>query len=353
METISIYIYNQKFMMNFVNRLYNYLNNNNNSLLYIQKSIQGGHHVNLTLHQKDENINKYINHLMSSYNPLDKIDYDKMERYIKLVADSEGYEPNMNIKNDGTILTTLNYIIEKNYFSPIYSNKVYKDVLIYITKIALYLERINYFNTSEDKQNIILSKLFLNLGLLFNNNLRYGYLSMKSNILYFNSQLKNIEGKITKEQYLRYYKLVNDYSYLEKKFINEDISKFLYANKDSFFNKIVNELNDYFYRKILDNIDLYYQNLSSAEAFFDKSKDIENLHNFHKTFFSNKKFIEYYQDPRFLAYKYTADTLYKLLPQIHVSPIRRQKITKIVSDKVETNYNLTWEKVYAELNHNF
>lgn len=353
METISIYIYNQEFMRYFVNNLYSYFNKYTSPLIYIQKSIQGGDHVNITLREKDREFERYLNDIMSIYNSLDEINTHKMRRYIQLVANSEGYEPNTDIKPDGTILTTSNYIVEKKYYSPVYSKEVYKDVLVYITKIALYLESIGFFEMKEDKQNIILSKLFLNLGLLFNNDLRYGYLSMKSNILYFNSQLESIKNRITESQYLKYYNLVNHYSYKEKSFINEEISSFLTANKDSFFYKIVKKINEYFYTKIINGADLYSHNLSSAESFFDNSKEIVDLHKFHKTFFSSRKFINYYKDPKFLAYKYTADSLYKLLPQLHVTPIRRQKITKIVSDKVEANYNLTWEKVFEELNNNF
>ena len=41
------------------------------------------------------------------------------------------------------------------------------------------------------------------------------------------------------------------------------------------------------------------------------------------------------------------------MPLLNVNPLRKQKITKMVSDKVETGYDMTWEESYADMQELF
>ena len=50
-----------------------------------------------------------------------------------------------------------------------------------------------------------------------------------------------------------------------------------------------------------------------------------------------------------MIYRYTVDVLYQIMPLLNVNPLRKQKITKMVSDKVETGYDMTWEDSYADM----
>ena len=54
-----------------------------------------------------------------------------------------------------------------------------------------------------------------------------------------------------------------------------------------------------------------------------------------------------------MIYRYTVDVLYQIMPLLNVNPLRKQKITKMGSDKVETGYDMTWEDSYADMQELF
>ena len=73
-----------------------------------------------------------------------------------------------------------------------------------------------------------------------------GYLSMKSNILFFNLQLEKLKGTMSPEKYKRYHHLVNFLDETEQSYIKENIEIFLNENKSSFYKQFVEELYQFF-----------------------------------------------------------------------------------------------------------
>ena len=96
---------------------------------------------------------------------------------------------------------------------------------------------------------------------------------MKSNILFFNLQLEKLKGTMSPEKYKRYHHLVNFLDETEQSYINENIEIFLNENKSSFYKQFVEELYQFFSDEF-EKGNLYYENLSDAESFVQKSQRV-------------------------------------------------------------------------------
>ncbi len=340
---LSVFINNLTFSNKLISEVYSLLNEKSMSNVWIKKSIQRGHHIELYSQNLVDlkRLESFLAGVLESYTPVN-IEKTKLKRQIMTVSSAENKEAELNIQPDGTLLLEEIDIEGSNLSSLETELNVEKKKM----ELILYLEKNGFFNKSESQQNILLTKLFLNLGLLFNNNLKMGYLSMKSNILFFNLQLKNLKDTMSQENYSRYYQLVNSLSSEEQMFIDENIEKFLAENEDSYFKTFVEKLYQFFTDE-LKNGRLYHQNMSDAKSFLQQAREKRQLTEFHENFFTNKEFLLQHSSPPFVLYRYTVDVLYQVMPLLNVNPLRKQKITKMVCDKVETGYDITWKDSYA------
>lgn len=349
---LSVFINDLAFSNSLIIKIYSFLNNKAIKEIWVKKSIQRGHHLELFSLNKEylKTMEDFIVGELSSYSPVN-VPEMKLKKQIMSVAAAENTEADLNIQPDGTILFEE---VEELYQDKVRLNSYETELVVEKKKmeLILYLESIGFFNEPENQQNILLVKLFLNLGLLFNNNLKMGYLSMKSNILFFNLQLEKLKGTMSPEKYKRYHHLVNFLDETEQSYINENIEIFLNENKSSFYKQFVEELYQFFSDEF-EKGNLYYENLSDAESFVQKSRKNRQITDFHKKFFTNQAFLSHHASEPFVIYRYTVDVLYQIMPLLNVNPLRKQKITKMVSDKVETGYDMTWEDSYADMQELF
>lgn len=338
---LSVYINNLSFSNKLLVKIYAVLNENKYSNVWVKKSIQNGNHLEFY----SENFSRLaaLKELISDeileYSSIVK-DENKIKRQIIAASRVEGVEPELELKADGTVL------LEKSKLS--FDNSLYSKSTAYSIEdskmeLILYLEKEGYFTLDENKQNIVLTKLFLNLGLLFDNNLKLGYLSMKSNILFFNEQLKRMN--IPYEKYQKYYDKVNSLDKVEQSFIDESIEIFIQENVNSFFKSFVNEIYNFFDKESRSG-KLYTSKLSNGDSFIKTSREQGILTDFHKTLFTDKNFLNQHSSESFNIYRFTVDFLYQVMPLINTSPLRKQKITKMVCDKVEIGYNMSWQDSY-------
>ncbi|MGT2834945.1 hypothetical protein ACVRZC_06290 [Streptococcus hyointestinalis] len=342
---LSVFINNLAFSNKLIIEIYSLLNEKKLSNIWIKKSIQRGHHIEIYSPNLSDlkELESFLAKSLKNYAPV-TIEESKLKKQIMTVSSVENTEADLDIQPDGTLL--LEEIKTSTEGSSLSSPKTVLAVEEKKMELILYLEKIGFFNKSESQQNILLTKLFLNLGLLFNNNLKMGYLSMKSNILFFNLQLQSLKDTKYQENYEHYYHLVNSLSSDEQIFIHENIETFLEENEDSYFKVFVEELYQFFTDE-LEKGHLYYQNMSDAESFLQWARENGQLTEFHKNFFTNRDFLSQHSSIPFALYRYTVDVLYQIVPLLNVNPLRKQKITKMVCDKVETGYDITWEDSYA------
>lgn len=342
---LSVFINNLFFSNKLISKMYSLLNEKDMTDVWIKKSIQNGHHIELYSHNiADINVLKsFLVSALEDYTPIN-IEESKLKKQIMSVSSAEHTEAGLNIQPDGSLLLEeIGTPTEGSSLSSLETRLVVEKKKM---ELILYLEKIGFFNKSEAQQNILLTKLFLNLGMLFNNNLKMGYLSMKSNILFFNLQLESLRDTMSQENYYRYHQLVNSLSLDERTFIYESIEKFLEENKESYFKIFIENLYQFFSDE-LDEGHLFYQNMSDAESFLQWARENGQLTEFHKNFFTNQDFLTQHSSLPFVLYRYTVDVLYQVMPLLNVNPLRKQKITKMVCDKVEIGYGITWEDSYA------
>lgn len=345
---LSVFINDLAFSNKLIIKVYRLLNEKAIKDIWLKKSIQRGHHLELFSFEREhlKIMEEFIVGELEEYSPVD-ISERKLKKQIRSVANAENVEANIDIQLDGTVLLEE---VEEQDSQKVRLNSFETELAVEKKKmeLILYLEGLGFFRENENQQNILLTKLFMNLGLLFNNNLKMGYLSMKSNILFFNLQLEKMKSKMSLEKYKQYYRLVNFLDVIEQNFINEGIENFLIENESSFFKYFVEDLYQFFTDE-LEKGNLYYKNLSDAESFVQKSKENGQITDFHKQFFTNQNFLSHHSSLPFVIYRYTVDVLYQVMPLLNVNPLRKQKITKMVSDKVETGYDMTWEDSYATM----
>ena len=342
---LSVFINNLAFSKMLISKIYSLLNEKSMSNVWIKKSIHRGHHIELYSQNLADlkELESFLVGALENYTPVN-IEESKLKKQIMTVSSVENTEAKLDIQPDGTLLLEeIEVAAEESSLSSLETELAVEKKKM---ELILYLEKIGFFNKSESQQNILLTKLFLNLGLLFNNNLKMGYLSMKSNILFFNLQLKNLKDTMSQENYERYYQLVNSLSSDEQKFIHEKIETFLAENEESYFKIFVEKLYKFFTDELKKG-HLYYQNMSDAESFLQQARERGQLTEFHKNFFTSQEFLSQHSSLPFVLYRYTVDVLYQVMPLLNVNPLRKQKITKMVCDKVETGYGITWEDSYA------
>ena len=289
----------------------------------------------------------FVKDLMKDYKPI-VIEREKIIRQIKENSLLEKTKENYFLHEDGEICITTTGKTNKIQEDPTYVNEIKEKVDKLKMKLLAACVAEGYFEKNEGEQNVLLTKLYLNLTLLFNGKMEFGYLSLKSNIIYFNAQLAALKGKVSEIKLNKYYSLANELSSFEEKFVNEKMELFLSENKNLEFKKNIEKLYSLFILAF-QNKKLNTTDISNGDRFFENSEYLSEVPEFHKKFFSNQDFLNAYKSENFIAYKYTVDAIYQLMPLLNVSPVRKQKITKMVSDKVEKNFNITWEDSYNNL----
>ncbi|PER42601.1 hypothetical protein COL26_21600 [Bacillus thuringiensis] len=345
----NVYMYNKEFSKATQMKIYKYITSKQLKKVIVQRSIQNGHHISVIFWEKEDQREfiEYMENIIKGYLP-ETIDKEKLRKKIQVVSRMEEVYPQTNIRDDGAIESFESNKIPTFKINPIYSNDVFEEVELIKTKLMIEFNRNSFFKMDQDEQNIMVAQLYLNAGLLHKSGLKFGYLSLKSNILLFEEQLKSIKEKIDPEKYKKYWELVFNMTELEHEFIEHGLAKFFDTNKSGFFRKYIHELNNLFLVNISKNT-LDQQNISSGEKFFENGQHLKEIPEFHNTFFNNKYFLNEYKSEHFISYKYVMDTLYQLMLLLNISPIRKQKITKIASDAVEAYYQTNWKEVYQEM----
>lgn len=346
---LSVYVYDLDFLNKLVATFYNFINKKNFRDVFLKKSIQRGHHIELVSENKQalECMKKYACTLMKQYKHVE-INQKKLSRQIRTVSGIEGIKADTNFVEDGSIFLEESNENNKNTASALYSEETRKKAEKLKMKLVLHLENASFFNLNLIDQNIVIAKLFLNLGLLFNGDLELGYLSMKSNILFFEAQLESLRDNVSGEVYRKYKDAIDLYENDELKFINEDMKAFLKSNEKSFFASFIEEVYEFFNLEC-EKGKLYSENLSTAETFLANETKKGRLTDFHKTFFSDRDFLFQHSSTKFVTYRYTVDLLYQTMPMLGISPLRKQRIIKMMCDKVEKGYEISWKDSYRKI----
>lgn len=285
---LSIFINNLSFSNKLLCTIYSYLNESNMNTVWINRSIQRGHHIELHSQYLSDlkELENFLAEAFENYTPI-SIKKEKLKKQIMTVSIVENKEAELAIQPDGT--TLLERIDSSKEGSSLSSIETELAIEKKKMELIFFLEKTGFFNKSESQQNILLTKLFLNLGLLFNNNLRIGYLSMKSNILFFNQQVKTLKKTVLQKKYEYYYQSVNFLSLEEQMFIDENIEVFLSENEKSYFKRFVVNLYQFFYQESKKG-HLHYENLSSAVSFLQQAREKGDITEFHENFLLIKNF---------------------------------------------------------------
>ena len=172
---LSVFINNLSFSNKLIGKVYSLINEKRMSDVWIKRSIQRGHHIELYSHNLAylNELEIFLTEALKNYTPVN-IEKTKLMKQIITVSSAENTEAKIEIRPDGTLL--LEEIAISTEESSLSSSETKLAVEKKKMELILYLEKNGFFNKSESQQNILLTKLFLNLWLLFNNDLKMGYL---------------------------------------------------------------------------------------------------------------------------------------------------------------------------------
>lgn len=348
MRVLRCYVYDSFKSHDFMSHIINFINKNRLEDITIQKGFVKGFHIEITYPEGKINVDleDYVKKLLEkNKTEYSKKHYERFEKAIKSVQRLEEVDCEVTpLYEDGQLIIEANGFLEAR--KRLSSDKVNLDIERLKTKFICSINE-KWCQLNEEEKNIELTKMFFITSALNPNGIRVGYLSLRSNYEYFKQQLLEINNQQAIDKWLSF---IEYRSEEEKQFIKNGVDSFLNQEFDSelIFSKLKELINEVrpIISKAFDEGELYINNMYMADDFFDRHK---NVHDFHKTFYSNKKFVSLYHEKGFIVYRYIISTLYSLMPLLHISPLQKQKITGLVAESVEGKYNMTWRDIYKEM----
>ncbi|WP_147469035.1 hypothetical protein [Limosilactobacillus reuteri] len=229
--------------------------------------------------------------------------------------------------------------VDNNYYQPNWDflpkdDQLYLIYKLLINGLAKFINKVDYWAKDSTVQNFLVAQLLNSLCSLNQLGITHGYLSLLSNRNYFLSQINVVfsnsdVNKICKSIYTLndreldqiYDKPKIDDEFLKTLFnITEKIDRKFYINKDA---------------------------LSNPEHFFDSDYKME-YSKFHKTFLTNPVLLHNYKSKQFYIYRFLMSIIFRLLPVLDISLLRRNHILQLCILNIETYFNITWESQYYE-----
>ncbi|MFU1793967.1 hypothetical protein ACM1RC_08875 [Paenibacillus azoreducens] len=348
LKSLQCFLYDNDALNQLIRKTVAFLNENDIRDVIIQKDWVQGFHLNLTW-AAAENVMGLENHISSLLSGNDsrygEQDYERFEVMMETLKKMEGYQGEvLPLMKDGSVLNvTSAEVLKKNPLCGPHINLQVEKLKTEILR-RIYLDWTEY---SLEQQNMEITKVFFITSQLSPGGIRYGYLSLRSNFEYFKQQLTELKNK---DRAAAYYTSIHSRTEAEQEFIQNGVAEFLNEVYDNepFFNNMRDLIQrlQHVYSEAFEAGELYVKEMHFGDDFLDRHP---NASEFHKAFFTNPEFLKQYRSKEFIVYRFIASTIYSLLPLLSISPIRKQKITGMVADSVESHFSTNWLEVYNDM----
>lgn len=282
------------------------------------------------------NKKKYFeNNILESITIIEQSEKKKSLSFLTADKDIDVKEINSFFSNIDEVSQEDYDVTEKfPFFSePLFFYNAYKKVIRTITD---YLCSTSYFKTTVEKQNILVSNLFMAVANTHSEGLSHGYISYYSNLKYFLTQLKTI---CTNNELSGIKKSIFHMSEEEKNYTiqSNNIDDLLIVNIQNLSNYLKS-----------NSTKIKKEKLPSPEFFFENSKISMEYSEFHKYVFTNKILIQRYKNVNFYIYRIIMDMYFRILPLLGVSLARRNHIIYLFISRMEKRFNINWENQLEE-----
>ncbi|MFT8759527.1 MAG: hypothetical protein ABF786_08850 [Oenococcus oeni] len=336
MTVYRIYIYDNIQLNDVLKELYGIIESHNLQHISVKKSYYHGFHLAV----RDNRHYKTLSDFCSRVNILDttNINYERIKKQIKMISQTEeSPHSNFPLKKNGTIVVT-----EDNFLSPGRQVLSAQDVEKIEELETIFLSKIysRWVDLTVAQQNIRLRNLWIYFASMHRLGVTSGYLAFKSNIEYFKEEIKDLSEP--KRNYI-----LNKIQETEEESAlnNTSISEIL-TNKDFFKDEGIKfiEKVTYLVKKAIQKKSVNLTAMYYPDDFFDRH---EHWSNFHDKFYHEVKFVKNYHSDTFVAYRLIIGILYSILPELNVSNLRKEKISGLVANKVETEKETNWKEVFS------
>ncbi|MEK3901440.1 MULTISPECIES: hypothetical protein [unclassified Paenibacillus] len=349
LRTINCYLYDSKAVALLVRSILSFVQTSKLENLILQKSWVYGFHLKVTLDASNANpqLEELIRRHAARYSrERSEEEYVKYERMVNKLALMEEYSGTfLPLRRDGEVTVEEGSML--THGNPLCSARVnYSIELLKSRLIADIYE--SWAELPEDRQNVEAAKMFFITGSHSPGGLKIGYLSLRSNFEYFKTQLA--EFRKDEQMESRIHKALHGRTDTEKEFIAGGVQsftegrferEFIFGRLRIFISSLWTILEQAYERGELVHDKLYY-----GDDFFERHDQVSA---FHQTFFSNPDFLKHYHDKGFVVYRFVAAVLYSLMPMLEISPMRKQRITGVASESVESGYGMDWKDAYSYL----
>ncbi|MBY9077974.1 hypothetical protein KIH86_06680 [Paenibacillus sp. HN-1] len=349
LRTINCYLYDSKATALLIRSILSFVQTSNLENIILQKSWVFGFHLKVTLdasnanHQLEELIRR---HAARHSRERTEDEYVKYERMVNKLALMEEYSGSfLPLRRDGEV--TVEEGNSLSHGNPLCSANVnYSIELLKSRLIADIYE--SWIGLPADKQNVESAKMFFITGSSSPGGLKVGYLSLRSNFEYFKAQLEGFRKDEATAS--RIHEALHGRTDTEREFVTHGVQnftegrferEFIFGRLRIFIGSLWTILEQAYERG-----ELVYDKLYYGEDFFERHDQVSS---FHQTFFSNSDFLKHYHDKGFVVYRFVAAVLYSLMPMLEISPLRKQRITGLVSESVESGYEMDWKDAYSYL----
>lgn len=366
---LSIFVYNK----NAINQVLLYLINTTNNVLFlkgqiiISKKWQLGPHIEMIYSVKDKKEKECIEDiilLLKQYLQKSEIEqedtYKKYEILSHRIAELEDYKGAIGpLKRH---LEVVNESFDWNGVNTIFPSETYKEIEQLLSDFVC--ETYSYFSTLTTKeQDAFLAKCMIILGNQQEKNdfaqggIRYGYMTFQSHYYGFLSQLhteKDSEKKIL-EELQRIDESITDTLYNDMgKITSQDIELSEYSEVDKKYliswRNTVNRMLE-IYNKMLLQENVEWNQNHDMTTFMVKNG--ERLSGFHSSLKDKDAYMDFLNSHFFLKHRLTINAFYTILPLFSVSPLRKHKLCKYVSDAVEKYYEQDYAGVMEIINNTY
>lgn len=213
-------------------------------------------------------------------------------------------------------------------------NDLYLTYRTLITGLASFVKKANFWNKDKCNQNFLVESLLNTLSSLNYLGITHGYLSLLSNRNYFLSQVNAIYSKNDLDQIYKKIFLLNDREIIkvqDKPRIDNDFLEVLINLRQ--------RMNETFY--------INTSALSAPQNFFNSMYKME-YSEFHMKFLKAPILVRNYESKEFYIYRFLMSILFRLLPLLDISLLRRNHILQLCILNIESYFHITWKSQYYE-----
>lgn len=336
MTVYRIYIYDNIQLNAVLRELYGIIDSHNLRNVSVKKSYYHGFHLAV----RDNNHYKVLSDFCTRVDVpnIANINYERIEKQIKMISQTEeSPHRNLPLRKNGTIVVT-----EDNFLSPGRQVLSTQDVEKIEELETIFLSKVysRWVDLTVEQQNIRLRNLWIYFASMHRLGVTSGYLAFKSNIEYFKEEIKDL-NECKRNYILNKIQESAEYSALDTTSISE-----ILTNKDLFKDEGIKfiEKVTYLVKNAIQNKSVNLKAMYYPDDFFDR-----HVHwsNFHDKFYHESKFVQNYHSDSFVTYRLIIGILYSILPELNVSNLRKEKISGLVANKVETEKGTNWKEVFS------